>query len=794
MPQNSNEDSLDWRHQMNYLKPPIEMVTASYNAGETSNTLNWEQAARIIRKNWKLAGGFALVVTALIASYASMLKDTYRPVARLEIDPPGSGALSPRDAESILENNQEYLETQTQILQSDDLAIRVIRALHLDRNPEIVGEKSLKKYAQKTQAPLPAASLQESIGPQREMLETAERTPLEAVALRRVQQNLGVNIVRGSRLVEVSYTSNSPRLAQQVTNELVSQFIDRNFKTRYLSTTQASDWLSGQLNDLRQQVEKSNQAVVDYQKRYGIVEENEKDGPSIQLLTLVAHQFSDAKADRIQHEAYIRMIQAGQTESLPQVQADQVYQTLTSQYAESSARLAQAKAVYGEANTNYKKIENEVNELASQRSAEEGRITEEIRTAYNAALQRELLMTQSLNHYKSDLANVNQQMIRYTVLKNDAKANTELYETLLSRLKEAGVYSGLKSSNIRIVDAAAVLDRPTGPHRTLILTMGMLMACLFSIVLAFGRESFDNTVRSPDDVREWTGLSSLAIFPLIEPGKESGRLAFTRTPAMTDRLLEPRDNDPLPIILSATGPTLETETLRELGTSLLLPQQNPPLQVILVASSSAGEGKSTVALNLAIALSEQGRTCLLDADLRKPTASKVFGVSVAKGWSDFLAGAVDVDRALVNRPEMPNLSLCPVGTLSNLRGRIVASEQMKELLAGLRSKFKYVVIDSPPAIPFPDARIWAQFTDGVILVGRYGTTTRRALTRCAQRLQQVGAFIAGVILNGVDFTSADYQYYNFGHRPASFRDYKSYLRADGKPHEEKSSKVKAAGA
>jgi succinoglycan biosynthesis transport protein ExoP len=197
--------------------PYVGYVTSGYN---------WEQVLRVLRKNLRFVCGFAIVASALVAFFAFHIKDKYQPVARIEIDPQGSEALSPRETESSFEYNQEYLETQLQILQSDELALRVIRALHLDRNPKIVDEKSLARYGGATQGTLAATA---SHTP----LESSERTPLEDAALLVFHDNLRVGMVRGSRLVELSYVSPDRHLAQQITNTMVAQFIDQNFKTRY---------------------------------------------------------------------------------------------------------------------------------------------------------------------------------------------------------------------------------------------------------------------------------------------------------------------------------------------------------------------------------------------------------------------------------------------------------------------------------------------------------------------------------------------------------------------------------
>jgi capsular exopolysaccharide synthesis family protein len=769
---------------------PVTRAYSSYVA----NPYNWEQVLRVLRKNRGLVAVLALLITALVVAYAYHLKDLYAPVARLQIDPPGSAVLSLRDSDVAGENNQEYLETQSQILQSDELATRVIRSLRLDLNKEMVGVKNLAHYGSGASSPAGDPRHEMDEDSLEERFRAADRTPLETIALREFRNRLNVSIVRGSRLVEVSFASNDPRLAQQVTNNLVSQFIDRHFKTRYATTMQASDWLLGQLGDLRRHVEESNQAVVAYQKRHGLVEEDEKDGPTSQLVSGVSRQLAEAQADRIQAEAFVRMINSGQADSLPQLHQSPVYQNVTSQYAEASARLAQARAIYGEENNNYKKLLNEVNELAAQREAEKLRITDQVRTTYAAAKEREQLMNASMARLKLQMGDVNERMVRYQVLKDEARANADLYNTLLGRLKEAGLYAGLKSSNIRVVDPASVLDKPTSPHRSLIVAMGAALGMIFAVVVAFLREGMDNTIRTPDDIVEWTGLPSIATVPLIvsryssangEPALNSGERLFGFRQNANGHSAN------VPKLLPMRGGAMETEAFREMRASVLYANGEKTPRTILVTSPAAGEGKSTVAINLAMALSQKGKTCLMDGDLRQPMISRVFGSPQAASWLYVLSGLRTLDQVLVS-PGPVNFSLLSSGLKPANPGEMIGSEKLTELLGDLKSRFDFVVIDTPPSIPFSDARELSPLVDGVLLVGRYRLTTRRAMTRCAEGLQEIGARVLGVVVNGMDFSSADYRYYNFGHSSAKLHGY--YPKETVPELTEPASKSKAKGA
>ena len=726
---------------------------------------SWEQAVRVLRKNRNFAVALAGGLTFLILVVSLTIKDSYQPVARLDIEPPSSGIKTLHEIESATDfENQDYLETQVQILKSDALAVSVIRDLKLDRESSTMpgaNVPSLTPGSDKPAVPDSAAFLTGSY--LREQFELASLSPAESRALDRFHKSLSVNTVHNTRLVEVSYASPDTLQAQRITNAVVSRFIDNGYKQRYATTMQMSAWLSSQLSELRRRLEASNQAVSDYQKRYGLVELDDRDVPMSQLMGEVNHQLSEAQANRIEAEAFVRMIKFGQADAIPMVRDDQVYQNLTLRYADLRAQLEQAKTVYGDANANVKKLEAQTAEIAHQINAERARINDRLRTSFAAATERESLMMRNREKLRQQMGAVNSQLVGYHLLKNDAQANAELYNTLQGRLQEAGIYAGLKASNIRVVDLATNLQKATTPNRPLLVASGGFLSCLLALFACFVKESLNNTVRTPDDVKSWVGLRSLALLPVMRSEGPAGRTlkssisewlhpkvyVIDQSEASTHALMKP---------MSAAS-----EAVRDLRTALLSSRaQNVP-HLILISSSMEGEGKTTVATNLAVALSQIGRTCLVDGDLRRPTVTRSFGIIATRGLSDVLRGTLNLSEALVSVTETSNLWILPGGEAVESPADVLASLQIDKLCAELRRIFDYVVIDSPPVIRFSDARFLSQLADEVVLVGRYGVSTRRAMQRSVELLREVEAPIAGVVLNAIDLSSPDYHYFTYGY-------------------------------
>ena len=746
--------------------PPIQ-------AGRLDADYSWERAVCVLRKRGRFVLGLAGLLTLVIAVSTLLMKDVYQPTARLVIDPVNSGIKTLHEIDDSKEaDNQDYLETQVQVLQSDTLAISVIRELHLDANSEIVaGGESRNPVPSKKSASAPTRPAVNADLLLKDQNNLAIRTPNESAALAVFRRNLSVSSIRNSRVVEISYASHDPELAQTITNSLARQFIDQNYRARYASTMEASEWLGAQLNDLRQKVEGATQAVTDYQKRYGLVETDDRDVPLGQLMGEVNHQLSDAQANRIEAEAFVRMIDLGQSEAIPAVRDDQLYQNLMTHYADVRAQLAQARAIYGDENSNVKKLQNESNEIAAEIEAERTRVVNRVRTSFGAASAREKMMLEARENLRAQMGDASSHMVAYRMLKNEAMANAQLYNTLQGRLREAGIYAGLRSSNIRVVDLAPIPESPSGPHRALIVAIGGILSLVFAVTGAFAMESFDNTVRTPDDIRNWTGLPSLAVLPKIA---EKEWVWVSRL--FADRGLEDlwEEKQPSGSALAGLG-MAESEAMRSLRTSLFLSSTESAPRVILVASPAAGEGKSFVAVNLARVLAAAGKTCVVEGDLRRPQVATALGVHAEAGLSNVLCGELPLEKSLTIVPEYPNLSVLAAGPLTGNPADLLGSDQMLAMVQALRHGFEYVVIDSPPILLFSDGRILSSLADAVVLVSRYGRSTRRSIILCSQILNEVRAPIAGVVVNDTDLQSADYHYYNYGYSRTMNGDMRKYV-------------------
>lgn len=371
---------------------------------------------------------------------------------------------------------------------------------------------------------------------------------------------------------------------------------------------------------------------------------------------------------------------------------------------------------------------------------------------YLAALQRENMLRQSFEKQKQEANKLNESAIEYSILKRDVDSNRALYEGLLEKLKEAGVTAGLRSNNFRIIDPARVPTSPSEPNIPRNLTFALALGVISGVGLAFLIENMDNTIRTPEQAQAISGLPSLGMIPLGSKSANLGTtgklLALTASKEVVETVTQIRPQSQM------------AESYRALRTSLLLSNLGAPPKVIMVTSSRPQEGKTTTSINTAIVLAQKGvRVLLVDADLRRPSVHKTLGMGPRSGLSNVLTGSATIQQTITTSPILPNLFIMPAGTPPPNPAELLASANMRDLLAELRELYDHIVIDTPPTLSVTDAVVLSPRADATILVIRSGQTTKQALVRARDILRQVNAHVAGVLLNAVDLTSPDYYYY-----------------------------------
>jgi capsular exopolysaccharide synthesis family protein len=549
-----------------------------------------------------------------------------------------------------------------------------------------------------------------------------------------------------------------------VVNTLMQTYVENNFKSRFDSTMAASAWLQGQLSDLQIKVETSQEKLVRYQKEHEILGTDEKQNITMTKLDELNKELTTAESERMDKESLYRLVESGDPDAIaasaggledavPGAQtASQLLETLRNKQADIKIQAADLSTQFGPSYPKLSQLNNQLKEIDSQMLAEMKKIASKVRGQYTTALQRENMLHDALEKQKQEANKLNESAITYTILKRDVETNRQLYEGLLQKLKEAGVSAGLKSNNFRIVDRAAPPTGPIEPNIPRNLLFAMVLGLASGVGLAFLLEALDNTVRTTDQAQLISGLASLGMIPL---GSKSAREGPN-----PKRLVIAASKEAVELVTQVRPQSQMAESYRALRTSLLLSNLGAPPKVIMVTSALPQEGKTTTSINCAVVLAQKGVPVLLiDADLRRPSIHKTLGMAPHPGLSNVLTGSTTLEQAITRTAILPNLFVLAAGTPPPNPAELLASSNMRDVLAQLREKYDHIVIDTPPSLSVTDAVVLSPRADAVVLVIRSGQTTKQALRRARDILTQVNAKVVGVLLNAVDLSSPDYYYY-----------------------------------
>lgn len=684
---------------------------------------DWLRAFNVVSKQWRWSALFAIIVVAAVTGATLAMKPVYESEGRLQIDPPGAEVFS-LDATGVGLIDSEYIATEAQKLQTDDLALATIRALHLDSNPEFIHEAIGK----------PSTIGFDQLAQQREI-----------AALRSFKSGISVRRDPSSRLVGVTFAAHDPRLSADVVNSLMKLMVQQNLEARTLAIKESSVSLSSQLDDIRAKMELSAQALAVFGAKTGIADVDPNSNTYAEKMGDLNRKLVQAESDRIQFESFLEP--ASNSESLPQVRNSLVVQALTQKLAEIESQLAQSRVIYGPNHVEVRKLQNQVNELQSQIKMQNSAIVSELWTNYRAAKAREALLSGKVKDATADLAVLSQ----YNMLKREAQADRELYNALYAKIKEAGISAASKSSNIHIVSQARVLDHPTRPRRALNILAGILFGLVGGVALAFLKDRIQDRIQTVNEIREWAGLPSVAVVPMIQPCHSKAEIwEKNRTLLKLESKNDGNSVGPNCFLLQRPN-SPESEAIHTLRTMLFESQTEDPPKVVLITSSLPGEGKTTLANNLAIALAKHGRTCLVDADLRMPAVGVSFNVLSKLGLEQYLQGSVTLDQVMFPSRDVQNLTIIPSILPAEHINYLLTGGPIRSLMVRLRERFDFVVIDTPPILLYADGLAISTLVDGVILVGRAGQTPRGAMTRSMELLGMMkSAPILSVVLNAVD--------------------------------------------
>lgn len=684
---------------------------------------------RVILKRYLIIIVSTAVLFAGGLTYSLLKKPRYEASAHIAIMFDESAADGGENSGADSSDKQTRLETQVRVLQSDSLAMVVIRQLHLETNPDFC-------------KPDP-----------KEPSSDSPRRRIEL--LKAFQSALHVSTMPKTELIEIGFRSRSPQMAVDVVNSLVSAYVERNFKVKYEATMQAADWLQKQLEEIKNTVEDRQARVADFEKQHGVwftgAGEDNKNSTVSKLDDLDA-KLTAAEAERIVKEASWRMAESGNPELVSSSSPDATLQALRTQEGELRNQYAQMSAKYGNSYPKVDELRGQLQEVEGRIRAEVANVAERFRNDYMAARRAEDMLRAKVDEQKKETYKLNEGAVQYTILRHELDSSRELYDSLLKQLKEAGITAGLRSTNVTVVDPATLPVDPVEPNLPRNLALGLASGLVFGLVLAFVVENLDNSLRTIEEVESYSGLTSLGVIPLQKWNGDSRRRTLRSGGAA--------ENSVADVIAVARPQSQIAEAYRSLRTSLLLSSVDTPVKTIVVTSSIPGEGKTSTAINCAAVFAQAGgRILLVDADMRRPSVHSRFGLANRFGLSSVIAGSEPFEKAAVAHPSIPGLTVLPSGPKPPNPAQMLGSRRMAELLAEWRKDFDYVIVDTAPVLAVTDAVLLAAQADTCILVLRWGRTGWQPLRRSRDMLARAQARIAGVVINAVNLNAPDHYYY-----------------------------------
>jgi len=715
------------------------------------------------KRRWTVLSVLLVTLTAVLL-YTVKQKPLYRAQAMLEIRQENPNIVTVERLFELQGVSPDYLETQYKILRSDTLARQVIAQLHLDRTSEFNPPSRVWPWQVNAESARGATriSLAAAAGEQR--------------VLRKFEDRLSVDPIRRSLLVSVSFDSHDPGRAARVVNTLASAYIQDNLRMHWEATAQASGWLSKQLDQLKINLENSEDALQRYAEANGLLFLENNTGQTENIVNERLQQLQDeltkAQADLYQKESLYRLIRTGDTGALPGVFDNKMMQDLTVKLADLEREQARLAPNFKPGYPRMREIQSQIDRIQQVLEQQRAQAARHIQDEYLAASRRTALLRQAFDEQQRQANLVAEKSVQYNILKREVDTNKQLYQGLLERLKQAGVSAGLKASNIRVVDSAVPPARPDKPRIPLNLAFGFLLGLGGGIGLAFLQEHLDNTLKSQADIETFLRVPALAVIPSrrsLHPEKESYRqwlqkaLLASGPGRNVGAAHRPMANDWLRVDSESLEHSALSEAFRSLRTSVLLSAAARPPRSLVVISAGPNEGKTTICGNLAISLAQLGKRVLaVDADLRRPCLHAFFHLPESAGLVDYLTGD-DRWRELVQPTGIRNLDCLVSGPLPPNPSELLSSERMRAFMEAAAAQYDFALIDSPPLLNLADGRILGTMVEGAILVAKGGATPRELVQRAQLFLSDVGARVIGVVLNDVDLgQGGDYaQYYRY---------------------------------
>ena len=683
----------------------------------------------ILKRKWLILG-LSLVAAVVAAVVAMAIAPSYQATATVLIEA-GKGKILSIDEIYGGAQQREHYQTQVEILKSRQVIERTVRELKLWEHPA---------FDPRQASPGLRARASALLGIGREQHTWTDDDLLRS-AVGSLSGSTGVEPVRTSQLVRVHVTQGDPVLAAKLANTLAEQYIQSDRDSRFKISQEVSGFLQERLSALREKLATSEQALQAYREKRGIVSL----GGSAQTMAGqqvggTSERLLAARTRRMELEASYQQVRSNNARDfadVPAVKRDPAVAELTRQLSDAQRRLAEALQTLGTQHPKARQLEGEQQQLSAMLAQQQQAAATALTREYEAARSTEQSLERALGSARGAVQSVNREEFELAVLERDVATNRQLYDMFMSRAKETNLAGDVQASVARVVDVAVPPTVPVKPRKTQIVMVTLLLALLVGAAAAVLIDRLDDSIRSDSDAEIRLRQPVLVSLPGVN-GVDRRRMA---------KLYLEDSNSHF------------AEAVRTARTGVLLSSLDVPHKVLLVTSSLPGEGKTTVAVNLALAHAQTKRTLLIDCDMRRSQVSGGLGLpDGCKGLTNLVAGGTPVSECVFTVKDS-RLLVMPVGDLPPNPLELLLSQRFKDVLAQLLAQFEMIVIDSPPVELVSEALVLAPMATSTAFVVKADSTSAHVARKSLMRLQRAGANILGVVINQVDFRRARSGYY-----------------------------------
>ena len=690
----------------------------------------------VLRKRWRLVSIVLVISLAVAFVYTIRQPRIYEATCSLVIESSAPQVLEGvKDVIEMAASSREFYTTQYRIIRSREIAQRVIDRLGLASDPTFAGAADKSKQTNRE------------------------------LTVERLLEKVKIAGVRDSRIANILVRDVDPERASRIANAFADTYIERNLDFKLEGARSAGTWLGEQTVGLRKQLESSEMELYRFRKERNLLDVglDDKLGMTRQNLQSLNSKMTDTKARRLEIESIRKLILAakndiGERESLPEIRDNPVVQKLRENYLDLLKIKADLESRYGEKHPKIDTIQHQLAAVQRDYSKELDDVLKAFDKRYQALVETESSLTKWMNHEKQQALELAKLETEYRPLARDAENNGKIYSLITQRHKEIDLTGMLRANNVRILDRSTPPRSVVSPVLSFNLGAGFVVGLLFGLLLAVAVEALDNTIKSPEAAEELIGAPLLGVVPMLSQSKQ--------------HLMADAPERDLAVFKDPTS--LAAEACRSIRTNMLFISAQKEFSLFSVTSPGPQDGKTTVAINLAVTMAQAGgRILLIDTDMRKPRIHKSFGLMSEKGITSIMAGDLQL-KDTICKTEVPNLDVLPCGPTPPNPAELLHTARFREILAECRSKYDRVVLDSPPIAPVTDPAIIGSITDGVVLVIRAGHTTREAAQFARRQMGDAGARILGVVINQTDRKGRSYGYgYGYGYYGAYGRYYRA---------------------